>query len=175
MTILKDVSVIEGESNLVQQINQEFNTLELHQMQQGLQLLVEALPDDNLTQWSKDNANTSYTAQAVVLNGMATGLHYALAGQNKMLDKVVDSLREHQEFGSQSTEFWNSRAESLLERIAVIETNIEALYQVFQAVKAHYKRSTSEEWVLWQARNEVSAAQTATSLLVKEKLSKLSK
>lgn len=144
MAILRDISE-NGQINLASQIANSFTFMEVSEMQNALKTFVETLPADNMTQWHKDKGILGYTSQAIVLNGFANALDYQLKNQNLQLDKIILSLKDCQNSKS-DTEFWNNKVESNLERLAVIEHNLDTLEQVFSCVKNLYLNSTGEQW-----------------------------
>ena len=170
MTILKDVTVT-SEINLASDIANTFSILDIEQMQEGLGLVFEALPADNLTLWSKENGQTQYTCQALTLSAMSTGLDYAVKNQQRMLDKIADDLNDHYKAQNPS-EFWNTKAESMLERLAVCEHNLDAIAQVFDTVTKLYYNSTGDQWKPYNAPSK-TLNQTATNLEVASVLARL--
>lgn len=170
MAILRDVSEV-GNINLASEISQTFSKVEIDKVQEGLGILFEALPADNLTLWSKENDQLQYTCQALAFSSMANGLDYAVKYQQKQLDKIADDLNEHYKMHN-SGEFWNSKAESMLERLAVCEHNLDALAQVFDVVKHNYKNSTGDSWKPYTPAAKTTA-ETATAYEVAATLARL--
>ena len=159
-------------SNLISTIAHDFTYVDIEKLQEGLGLVSEALPNDNLTAYSKETGQLAYTCQALTLNAMASGLHYALSSQNKMIDKIAQDLKEHYE-AINETEFWNVKAEGLMERLAVCEHNLDALDQAYAVVKVLYENSTGDAWRPYTPKDKTSTAtQTATSLDVASVLKK---
>jgi len=171
MATLTDISVVPGSVNLASAIANTFKVFDIEQCKEGLGLMFESLPDDNLTEYSKTQQNTSYTCQALVLNAMANGLDYSLKTTFKALDKLTAEIDEHSK-GNTETEFWNVRGEQLLERLAVIEHNIDALEQVFHMVKKYYAQSTGNEWTPYVAPSK-NAGVTATAVELQATLARL--
>ena len=72
------------------------------------------------------------------------------------------------------TEFWNVKAESLLERLAIIEHNLDALEQVFHAVKEKYEQATGDQWRPYtppsKSQKETATASEVAQVLAKYKL-----
>jgi hypothetical protein len=170
MALLRDVSEV-GNINLASEIAQTFSKVEIDKVQEGLGILFEALPADNLTLWSKENDQLQYTCQALAFSAMANGLDYAVKYQQKQIDKIADDLAEHFK-SNQGTEFWNVKAESLLERLAVCEHNLDALAQVFDVVKHNYKNSTGDSWKPYTPPSKTTA-ETATAYEVQATLARL--
>ena len=128
-----------NQSELISAISHTFTYMDIEKMSEGLGLIFESLPSDNLSQWSKENGQFQYTSQALCFNALANGLDYAVKNQQKLASKTADDLNQHNKTNN-GTEFWNVKAESLLERLAIIEHNLDALEQVFHAVKEKYER-----------------------------------
>ena len=169
---MSNVSLLETNTG-ISDVERNFSITDIEGLRSGLGLLAEALPSDNLTQWSKENGQYGYTCQAVTLNAMATGLNYAVSSQAKYLDKLADDLNEHYK-QNDGTEFWNTKGESLLERVAVCEHNLDALEQVFHIIKDLYENSTGDAWKPYTAPTK-TATQTATAGDVAEALARLQK
>lgn len=161
MAILKDISET-GNINLASQIANSFTFMEVNEMQKALADFVATLPNDNMTQWHKDKGIMGYTAQAIVLNGFANAIDYQLKNQNQQMDKIVVNLKECQA-NKTDTEFWNSKVESNLERLAVIEHNLDILEQVFNTIKKLYLESTGDSWKPYVKPSE-KVVETATAL-----------
>lgn len=164
---------MDNTNNLIATIGNSFTFVNIDQLQEGLGLVMESLPNDNLTQWSKDNQQLSYTCQALTLNAFANGLNYALQNQQKQISKIADDLNEHNKVNN-GTEFWNVKAESLLERLAVCEHNLDALEQAFHIIKKLYETSTGESWRVYtppsKTAKETATASEVASVLAKYKL-----
>ena len=161
---------MENVNNLIASIGNSFTFVNIPQLEEGLGLVFESLPNDNLTQWAKDNGQTSYTCQALVLNSFANGLNFALQNQQKQIGKIADDLNEHYKVNN-GTEFWNVKAESLLERLAVCEHNLDAIEQAFHIVKKLYENSTGESWKVYTPPSKTST-ETATASEVAQVLAK---
>ena len=146
MAILKDITEVEGnQGNLAQAIKNTFTEFEAEKANDGIGLLAESLTEDNLTQYSKDNGMLNYTSRALVLNAFANGINYALTTTYKSLDKLVDELKEIDK-NYNGTEFDSVKVEQRLERLAIIETNLDNLQAVFDIIKKHYKNTTLNDW-----------------------------
>lgn len=171
MALLKDVAEGNNEYNLASEIANHWKITQVADIQDALGNLFEALPDDNLTQWSKDNQNTSYTAQALTFGAMASGLDYAVKYQEKSIAKLADDLTEHHK-ACDDTEFWNTKAESLLERLAVNEHNLDALSQTLESVKHFYENSTGDVWKAYTPASKTPVV-SATSLELAATLARL--
>lgn len=169
---MSNVSILESGTGIAD-VERNYSVTDIDALRQGLGLVAEALPNDNLTQWSKENGQFSYTCAAVTFNAIATGLNYAVSSQAKYLDKLADDLNEHYKVND-GTEFWNTKGESLLERVAVCEHNLDALEQVFHIVKDLYENATGDQWKPYTAPTK-TATQTATAGDVAEKLAQLQK
>lgn len=167
---MKDITET-SELNLAGAIANTWQVTDVGSIDDAIGLLFEALPNDNLTQWSKDQQQLQYTAQAMVLNAIASGLDYAYKYQEKALDKIAVDLTEHQK-SADGTEFWNGKAESLLERLAVTEHNSDAICQVLHAVKRRYQDSTGDAWKPWSPTVKVQV-ESATSNEVANVLARL--
>ena len=162
-----------NENNLISTISHQFTYVDIEKLQEGLGMVTEAMPNDNLTQWSKDNSQLSYTCQALTLNAFANGLSFALSNQTKQIDKIASDLSDHNKVNN-GTEFWNVKAESLLERLAVCEPNLDALEQAFDVVKKLYENSTGDAWKPYtppsKSTTETATASEVASVLAKYKL-----
>jgi hypothetical protein len=169
---MSNVSVLETNTG-ISDIERNFSITQIDELREGLGLVAQALPDDNLTQWSKENGQFAYTTRAVTLNALATGLHYAVSSQEKYLDKLSDDLDQHYKVND-GTEFWNTKGESLLERVAVCEHNLDGLEQVFAIVKDLYENASGDAWKPYTAPSK-TATQTATAADVAETLLRLKK
>lgn len=146
MSILKDVSEVEGnQGNIATSVKALFQEFDMEKAQEGLGLLAESLADDNLTLYAKDNGLLNYTSRALVLNAFANGINYALTATNKSLDKLIDEIKELDK-NFNGTEFDDVKVQQRLERLAVIENNIDSLEQVFHIVKHQYKNTTLNDW-----------------------------
>jgi len=170
MTIMANVTET-SEFNLAGAIANTWQVTDVNAIHDAIATLAEALPNDNLTQWSKDQQQLQYTAQAMVLNAIASGLDYAYKYQEKALDKIAVDLTEHQK-SADGTEFWNAKAESLLERLAVTEHNSDAILQVLHSVKKNYEHSTGDAWKPWSPTAKVQV-ESATSNEVANVLARL--
>ena len=67
---MKDITET-SELNLAGAIANTWQVTDVGSINDAIGLLFEALPNDNLTQWSKDQQQLQYTAQAMVLNAIA--------------------------------------------------------------------------------------------------------
>jgi hypothetical protein len=159
-----------NQSELISAVAHTFSYMDIEKMQEGIGLLFESLPADNMTQWSKENGQYQYTSQALAFNALANGLDYGVKNQHKLATKTADDLLQHNKTNN-GTEFWNVKAESLLERLAVIEHNLDALEQVFHAVKEKYEQATGDAWRPYTAPSK-TATETATASEVASVLSK---
>jgi len=160
-----------NQSELISAIGHSFTYMDIEKMSEGLGLLFESLPADNLTQWSKENGQFSYTCQALTFNALANGLAFAVSNQQKQISKIGDDLQEHNRVNN-GTEFWNVKAESLLERLAVCEHNLDALDQVFTEVKNKYEQATGDAWRPYTPPSK-TAKETATASEVASVLARL--
>lgn len=167
---MTDITVT-GSINLASEIANHWKVTDVDAIQESIGNLFEALPDDNLTQWSKDQQNTSFTCQALVLSAMASGLDFSIKYQERSIAKLADDLTEHSR-SCDDTEFWNTKAESLLERLAVNEHNLDALSQVFSSVKHFYSNSTGDTWKAYEAKSKTPVI-TATTLELASTLARL--
>jgi hypothetical protein len=162
-----------NQSEIISTLTHSFTYVDIEKLEEGLGLVSEALPNDNLTQWSKDNGQVSYTCQALTFNAFANGLNYAVQNQQKQIGKIADDLNEHNKVNN-GTEFWNVKAESLLERLAVCEHNLDALEQAFAVVKKLYENSTGDSWKVYtppaKTATETATASEVASVLAKYKL-----
>jgi len=162
-----------NQSELISAVAHTFTYMDIEKMSEGLGLLFESLPADNLSQWSKENGQFQYTSQALCFNALANGLDYAVKNQHKIASKTADDLNQHNK-SNNGTEFWNTKAESLLERLAVIEHNLDALEQVFHAVKEKYEQATGDQWRPYtppsKTATETATASEVASVLAKYKL-----
>lgn len=152
MAIMQDISET-GNINLSSSIVNGFTFMEVSEMQKAIRQFSESLPADNLTAWAKENGIFAYTTQALVLNSFANALNYQLKNLNVQLDKVVDEMRELQKQETK-TEFWDRRVQGTIERLAVIETNLDNLDQVFIEVKKLYEKSTGNAWSEYIKKSE---------------------
>jgi hypothetical protein len=159
-----------NQSELISAVAHTFTYMDIEKMSEGLGLLFESLPADNMTQWSKENGQFQYTSQALAFNALANGLDYGVKNQHKLATKTADDLLQHNK-NNNGTEFWNTKAENLLERLAVIEHNLDALEQVFHAVKEKYEQATGDQWRPYIAPSK-TATETATASEVASVLSK---
>ena len=159
-----------NQSELISAVAHTFTYMDIEKMSEGLGLLFESLPADNLSQWSKENGQFQYTSQALCFNALANGLDYAVKNQTKLAGKTADDLNQHNKTNN-GTEFWNVKAESLLERLAIIEHNLDALEQVFHAVKEKYEQGTGDAWRPYTPPSK-TATETATASEVASVLSK---
>ena len=159
-----------NQSELISAVAHTFTYMDIEKMSEGIGLLFESLPADNMTQWSKENGQFQYTSQALAFNALANGLDYGVKNQHKLATKTADDLNQHNKTNN-GTEFWNVKAESLLERLAVIEHNLDALEQVFHAVKEKYEQATGDAWRPYTAPSK-TATETATASEVASVLSK---
>lgn len=162
-----------NQSELISAVSHSFTYMDIEKMSEGLGLVFESLPADNLTQWSKENGQFSYTCQALTFNALANGLSFAVQNQQKQISKIADDLNEHNKVNN-GTEFWNVKAESLLERLAVCEHNLDALEQVFHEVKTKYEQATGDAWRPYTPPStkakETATASEVASVLAKYKL-----
>jgi hypothetical protein len=158
---MKDIAET-GNINLASQIANSFTFMDISEMQKALADFVATLPSDNLTQWHKDKGILGYTSQAIVLNGFANAIDYQIKNQNLQMDKIVLSLKECQA-NKTDTEFWNNKVENNLERLAVIEHNLDTLEQVFLTIKKLYAQSTGDDWRPYVKPSE-KVVETATAL-----------
>lgn len=161
MSILKDVSET-GELNLASSIVNSFTFMEVSEMQRAIREFSNALPNDNLTAWAKENGIFAYTSQALVLNSFANALNYQLKNLNIQLDKVVNEMKELSQ-AETKTEFWDRRVQGTIERLAVIETNLDNLDQVFTEVKKLYEQSTGNTWTEYIKKSEQEPSQVSTA------------
>ena len=152
MAIMQDVSET-GNINLSSAIVNKFTFMEVPEMQKAIREFSESLPNDNLTEWAKENGIYAYTTQALVLNSFANALNYQLKNLNTQLDKVVNEMRELQS-SETKTEFWDRRVQGTIERLAVIETNLDNLDQIFIEVKKLYEKSTGNAWAEYIKKSE---------------------
>jgi hypothetical protein len=159
-----------NQSELISAVAHTFTYMDIEKMSEGIGLLFESLPADNMTQWSKENGQFQYTSQALAFNALANGLDYGVKNQHKLATKTADDLNQHNKTNN-GTEFWNVKAESLLERLAVIEHNLDALEQVFNAVKEKYEQATGDAWRPYTPPSK-TATETATASEVASVLSK---
>ena len=159
-----------NQSELISAVAHTFTYMDIEKMSEGIGLLFESLPADNMTQWSKENGQFQYTSQALAFNALANGLDYGVKNQHKLATKTADDLHQHNKTNN-GTEFWNVKAESLLERLAVIEHNLDALEQVFHAVKEKYEQATGDAWRPYTAPSK-TATETATASEVVSVLAK---
>jgi hypothetical protein len=160
-----------NQSELISAIAHQFTYTDIDKLAEGFGLVFESLPADNLTQWSKENGQYSYTCQALTFNAIANGIDYAVKNQTKQIGKIGDDLMEHNRVNN-GTEFWNVKAESLLERLAVCEHNLDALEQVFQKVKELYEQATGDAWKPYTPPSKTSK-ETATASEVATVLARL--
>lgn len=162
-----------NQSELISAVSHSFTYMDIEKMSEGLGLVFESLPADNLTQWAKENGQFSYTCQALTFNALANGLSFAVQNQQKQISKIADDLNEHNKVNN-GTEFWNVKAESLLERLAVCEHNLDALEQVFHEVKNKYEQATGDTWRPYTPPStkakETATASEVASVLAKYKL-----
>lgn len=162
-----------NQSELISAVSHSFTYMDIEKMSEGLGLVFESLPADNLTQWSKENGQFSYTCQALTFNALANGLSFAVQNQQKQISKIADDLNEHNKVNN-GTEFWNVKAESLLERLAVCEHNLDALEQVFHEVKTKYEQATGDAWRPYtppsNKAKETATASEVANVLAKYKL-----
>ena len=159
-----------NQSELISAVAHTFTYMDIEKMSEGIGLLFESLPADNMTQWSMENGQFQYTSQALAFNALANGLDYGVKNQHKLATKTADDLNQHNKTNN-GTEFWNVKAESLLERLAVIEHNLDALEQVFNAVKEKYEQATGDQWRPYTPPSK-TATETATASEVASVLSK---
>lgn len=152
MAIMQDITET-GEIGLSSSIVNSFTFMEVSEMQKAIRQFSECIPADNLTAWAKENGIYAYTSQALVLNSFANALNYQLKNLNVQLDKVVNEMRELQN-SETKTEFWDRRVQGTIERLAVIETNLDNLEQVFIEVKKLYEKSTGNAWTEYIKKSE---------------------
>jgi septation ring formation regulator EzrA len=146
MAILRDITEVEGNTgNIATSVRAMFQEFDAEKANEAIGLLAESLADDNLTLYAKDNGMLNYTSRALVLNSIANGINYALSATNKSLDKLIDEIKNLNQSYT-GTEFDSVKVEQRLERLAIIENNIDSLEQVFQIVKHHYKNTTLSDW-----------------------------
>lgn len=161
MSMLKDVSET-GEINLASSIVNSFTFMEVSEMQRSIREFANSLPKDNLTDWAKENGIFSYTTQALVLNSFANALNYQLKNLNVQLDKVVNEMKELS-IAETKTEFWDRKVQSTIERLAVIETNLDNLDQVFIEIKKLYESSTGNAWTEYIKKSEQAPSEVTTA------------
>ena len=152
-------------------IENGFANLDLELAVQGINQLVESIPNNNLTTYHKDNGVFTNQAQARVLSAILGSFDYQIKSLRGAISEKLSKLKEHLESNGQGTEIHEVQTESQMEYINACEVTLDSFESLFETFKAKYKDSTDETWQPY-VKTEKQNKETASSLMAKELLAK---
>lgn len=161
-------------ANTTEVIENDFGVVDMENLPHAVSSFLDCIPENNLTQWHKEQGILTNQAKARLLSALCGALDYQIKNLRANIAQKISELSEHLQSNGQGTEIHEVKTESKIEYIKSSEVTLDSMESVFDLFKVHYESTAQEKWQPYVAKPTVDT-NTAGKLMAEELIAKYQK